>query len=1140
MSHPLGDLLSQHLHRKHGLSQAKLAAGILQDPSIIGKMCKGRRLNGPQARERVCAIIDWLRQQAVMVTVSEANQLLAAAGMAVLRADEPVEQALLQQLAAPPTSSYKPITPYNPVTTTSRPTNLSASHSNGVGRAPALSAVAQHATTASFRQESPDFLPNNSLAPAQHVAFVARENELAHLERQLDQMLAGHGLVSFVIGEAGSGKTSLLREIGQRALARDATLVVATGNCNAYGGLGDPYLPFREIMALLTGDVEAGLRAGVISGDHASRLRRLTLDMAQALIQHGASLIEIFLAGAALYARASAAVTGDLPWLAQLEALVAQSGTRQPPLDIGQTALFAMYTRVLQAVAQRHPLILMVEDLHWADSGSISLLFHLGHHLAGQRVWVLGTYRPHDLAMPRTATTTGAVERHPLEALVHEFQRLFGEKPLDLGQSDGQQFVESILNLEKHQLPVTFRTSLFHHTQGHALFTTEILRDMKLRADLVRDQTGDWIIGNAIDWAQVPSRVEGVISARINRLPSQLLEIVKVASVMGEEFIAEVVASVLHQDERTVVHQLGARLDRRHDLVHSQGNLHLGEQRLSHYRFRHILFQHYLYQTLDEGERAYLHEDIGQTLEQFYQGQTAQVAVQLARHFQAAGLTSKAVAYLQQAAAQADARLAFREAADLCNDALRLLETLPKTAERQRQQARLQLALAPAQFKTGELTQSLHSFQRAAEIAYAHQWVDELAQAGLGYEQVRYRFNRPAAPAIRILENALELIGATDSVLKARILGQLAQAFFFNAAAEQAETLSLQAIAMARQVDDPLALFDALYVRAIAYRKPENIQARLVADQELLQLARLLGDREREAHVYTMSVADYLEAGDIAAVDRMLAAHAQFSDELQQAFLFFVFHVAQSMRAALAGNFTEAEAFAQRALMSGQQMQVEVANGTYGILMFTLHREQGGISQLASSIEEYVERNPDSVWRPGLALIYCDLGWVVKAREQFALLAANNFTTLSQDALWVGSLAYLSEVCVFLQDRPRAAQLYQYLLPYADVVVVIGFGVACLGAAAHYLALLATVLEQWANAETLFEKALRLNAQIKSRPRLAHTQVQYAALRLARNQPGDRARAIVLLNEAVGTIEACGMKFLAAKVEAIRQQYFSR
>ena len=94
MSHPFGDLVSQHLHRKHGLSQAKLAAGILQDAAIIGKMCKGQRLSGAQARERVVAIISWLHAQGALTTTTEANALLAAAGMSSLRQEDSAEQAL--------------------------------------------------------------------------------------------------------------------------------------------------------------------------------------------------------------------------------------------------------------------------------------------------------------------------------------------------------------------------------------------------------------------------------------------------------------------------------------------------------------------------------------------------------------------------------------------------------------------------------------------------------------------------------------------------------------------------------------------------------------------------------------------------------------------------------------------------------------------------------------------------------------------------------------------------------------------------------------------------------------------------------------------------------------------------------------
>ncbi|MFN8490769.1 MAG: hypothetical protein U0350_24470 [Caldilineaceae bacterium] len=139
MSHPFGDLISQHLHRKHGLSQTKLAEGILQDSSIITKMCKGQRLNGPQARERVCAIITWLHQQAALTTVEEANGLLRAAGMAVLRLTEPREAQLLQQLGGgspAPTLHLLPVTP--------KPrTNLPAALTSFVGRAVAVSEIVQ-------------------------------------------------------------------------------------------------------------------------------------------------------------------------------------------------------------------------------------------------------------------------------------------------------------------------------------------------------------------------------------------------------------------------------------------------------------------------------------------------------------------------------------------------------------------------------------------------------------------------------------------------------------------------------------------------------------------------------------------------------------------------------------------------------------------------------------------------------------------------------------------------------------------------------------------------------------------------------------------------------------------------------------
>ena len=141
MSHPFGDLLSQHLHRRHGLSQARLAVGIGQDPSIIGKMCKGERLAGTQARERVLAILGWLHGQAVLETTPEANALLAAAEMPPLHEDEPAERALLRELRVEGDAFVVRTAPPPPRT------NLPAPATSFIGRTQELAEVAQSIMT---------------------------------------------------------------------------------------------------------------------------------------------------------------------------------------------------------------------------------------------------------------------------------------------------------------------------------------------------------------------------------------------------------------------------------------------------------------------------------------------------------------------------------------------------------------------------------------------------------------------------------------------------------------------------------------------------------------------------------------------------------------------------------------------------------------------------------------------------------------------------------------------------------------------------------------------------------------------------------------------------------------------------------
>ncbi len=531
--------------------------------------------------------------------------------------------------------------------------------------------------------------------PVERPVFVTRERELAQLDGFLSVALAGQGHVVFVAGEAGQGKTALVQEFARRAQVAHPDLVAASGYCSAYTGMGDPYLPFREILGLLTGDVEARWAARAISQQQARRLWD-TLPLAvQALVEDGPDLIDRFVPGAALAQRA----TAFRPWpagpdqLRRLKELVELKAAAVPgDSNLQQGALFEQVTRVLWALAHHRPLLLVLDDLHWSDSGSTSLLFHLGRRIGGSRVLIVGTYRPAELALarsaslvrPSTSLRTGAEginggrERHPLEPVLNEFKRQFGDIEVDLGQAEGQQFVEAFLDTQPNRLGDAFRRTLYQKTRGHPLSTVELLRDMQERGDLVMDQEGQWVEGRALDWEIVPKRVEAVFAERVGRLAEPAREALQAASVQGEAFTAEVVARVLGADEREMVRWF-SKLDREHHLVSAQGMRRLGPvskggQHLSVYRFQHLLLQNYLYNSLDPVERVHLHQEVGTALEELYGKGVEEVTVQLAHHFQEAGVAQKAVGYLSQAGDRARGLYAHDEAIDCYQRALTLLK----------------------------------------------------------------------------------------------------------------------------------------------------------------------------------------------------------------------------------------------------------------------------------------------------------------------------------------------------------------------------------------------------------------------------------------------------------------------------------
>ena len=513
--------------------------------------------------------------------------------------------------------------------------------------------------------------------------FVAQDQTLSGLAALLKITQARHGQVCFVIGGAGRGKTMLVNEFARRAQIENQDLLVVTGFCNAQTGVGDPYLPFREILTLLTGDVEARWAGGLLSQQQAARLWQAMVLTVPTLVAQAPDLIGTFVPEQSLQDRAATFSPEGADWYQQLRSLTATGHT-----ELRQERIFAQYTAVLKDIAAQRPLLLIIEDLHWIDPSSSGLFFHLSRKISDSSILILGTYRPDELALIRGG------EQHPMADIVRELKRQYGDIWLDLAEvADGRRFVDAYLDIQSNQLGGSFRQTLFTHTGGHPLFTVELLRHMRKRGDLQVGEDGRLRQVAAIDWAMLPPKVEGVIEQRISHLDDELQSILTVAAVQGEFFTAEVIARVQNLDERRLVQRLSQELDKQHRLVTAAKLERLGSQRLSQYRFRHQLFQHFLYHSLDETERSYLHEEVGAALEILHGDETARIAIQLARHFEEAGLTEKAVNYLLQSGQMAMQQSANKEAIGHYQRGLSLLYRLPDTLVRAQQEFELQVAL---------------------------------------------------------------------------------------------------------------------------------------------------------------------------------------------------------------------------------------------------------------------------------------------------------------------------------------------------------------------------------------------------------------------------------------------------------------
>ena len=463
----------------------------------------------------------------------------------------------------------------------------------------------------------PAFLQQDTRSPyLSKVDFVERHKELSHLEACLHQALDGNVMPMFLLGDAGSGKTTLMREFARIAQEAHPELLVAGGQCNAQTGPGDPFRPFRDILGILTGDLEIDWTVGMLNRDQALQIWASIHDVIQAITTFGPHLFDTLLPVASLVHRIAPYLGAHTGWFDRFQASAYAEPSKRSGLE--QSQVLEELTQVFRTVARKNPLLLILDDLQWADDASLNLLFHLGRRLSGSRVLLLGSYRTGENIKGRQAIRPDTDEAHTPQNLILELTRQYGDIQIRLdqaSQSEGRAFIDAILDLEPNRLGEAFREDLYLHTRGHPLFTTELLHSMRQNRNLTLDADGYWMENRFSPPAPPPARVEAVIEQRLAGLDSLQRELLNVASVEGEGFTAEIIANVLGLDLAAVIKSFTHDLGQQHHMIQEQGQLRVRSLSLDHFQFHHMLIQEYLYSRLIPGEKRRLHRRVAEELE---------------------------------------------------------------------------------------------------------------------------------------------------------------------------------------------------------------------------------------------------------------------------------------------------------------------------------------------------------------------------------------------------------------------------------------------------------------------------------------------------------------------------------------------
>jgi adenylate cyclase len=537
--------------------------------------------------------------------------------------------------------------------------------------------------------------------------FVGRESELHQLMEFLQQAMRGSGNSVLLVGEPGIGKTALTEEFFRRVHERHASLMLARGYCMEQYGTGEAYRPFLDAIGSLI----------------LSPFRERILDL---LRTHAPIFSQQFPAAFA----SSAAL----------------ERFRQETVGASRERMLREMVDLLQAMSAAYPLVLLLEDLHWADPSSVDLLRRLSQHITGKRVLIVGTLRPENLELGNHPMKVCKLEMQT-HKLCHEIELGF----LTLGQI--HRYLET--RFKPNQFPAELPEMIYKRTEGHPLFAMNLVQFLVERGDIVQVDK-HWTLNPQVKEMapEVPQSVRNMISQKIGTLREGDQRALQFASIQGEEFLSTVLAKMLEVDEIELEERLHA-LDRVHRLIHALGEEELPDgETTTRYRFVHALYQNLFYEELVSKRRALLHRMAGETLLSHYKLKASRISMQLAMHFERAREYQQAVPYLIQAANNATRLYAIAEAQNHYQHALELIEKFPSEEQ------------AVASFNTtkqmAQIFLNSGSYQEALELfekCLSYQNVNlNRAEIFLGEGQV-YQEKGETEKAIQHLESSLKLMG---------------------------------------------------------------------------------------------------------------------------------------------------------------------------------------------------------------------------------------------------------------------------------------------------------------------------------------------------------------------------------------------